>query len=104
MAQGFVGCDAFRGVAFQKTMQELHRLLFVVFQLLFGLCLVACASGAPEDNLLERVAAFAVAGDVGFKDLAVKEGCLAHLLASEDGGDFQEGVNVVCAVEKGEAA
>lgn len=86
----FIGSDAFRGIALEEAVQKGDGFFFFVAEFLLGGSLVAAgAAGAPKDDFLQSVAVFAVAGDVGLKNLAVQEGRLAHLLAAKDGSDFE---------------
>lgn len=46
----------------------------------------------------------AVAGHVRLEDLAVQEGRLSHLLSAEDSRNFEQRIDIIRAVEEGEAA
>ena len=105
MAQRFFRRDPLGRVRLQQSVQESHCVLLFVFEFLLRCVLVRIGTArAPEDDLFEAVPVLAITRNVGLKDLSVQQSSLLHLLPTKDGGNLQQGVNVVGTVEERKAA
>lgn len=106
MVQSFLSGDSLGRVAFEAFLQENNCLFLLGAERCnpFALPITSSAVGGPKNNLLETVAALAVAWDVRFKDLAMQECCFAHPSYTKDVGEFEQSVYVVGAMKEGEAA
>lgn len=104
MTQSLLGTNPSRGVQIHAPRQELHGLLLLCRERAGGAVAAAvAAAGGPEHDLLEGEALGGDGGDGGVEHAAVQLAGEAHALAAEDGGDLDHGLDVVGAVEEGEA-
>lgn len=103
MSKSFRSCDAFRRIALQEAIEELHGFFLFLIELLLGAVLVPGTSGTPKDDLLEAMPSIAVAGDVGLENLTVQKRSVLQLLPPKDACDLEQCIDVVRAVEKGKA-
>lgn len=100
MLQCFLGTNPLGGVQLHAPGQKVDRQLLVLVKWLFSIV----ASGAPQDNLAQTEAGLWNGGDIRLESGAVDLSSELHPPGAKDGGNLNHGLDVVGAVEEGEAA